>query len=171
MGILSEIAKELQISVEDLDLALHVITLTAGAATGNGAASASTVEVGWVPFSSFRVVGVGALITGNGATTKAEALQFGYPVQDYGAADEDAFGQLNQDTDDGDQWTAGDIIYHGEHYTPTAEANGGVTTYTDPGSAALFNVKLKGPMLIEATKKNVADSTATCVPFVIVRGG
>lgn len=164
---LANISRALGISIEEAFLSLEGFVLSAGAATGNGAASASTVELGWVPFRHFKIVGVGALVTGNGATTKAEAFTVGMPAQDAGAADVDYFGKFAMDTTDGDQWTAGDIIYHGQFFTPDAEANAGTTTYSDPGSKAALNKWMTKPMWLQATKSNVADSTATLLPFAI----
>jgi len=168
-NVFQALAEHVGISPDVLELQVGYKLLMGQVATGNGASAASTVHLGMIPLDHWRVVGVGMVVTTDGASTVAEVVEWGNLVSDVGASDPNAFGQLAMDVTADDQWTAGDMYIKCEGYdlpAVDAEANAGTPTWGDGGD--LLGAWQTSPGLLTCTKSNVGSSTATVVPFMLI---
>ena len=158
----------------------RLITLSSLAATGTGDGAGSVVPLPLmlIPKSvgaRWRVVGVGAYIYADGASTVAESFTWGYYLSDLGSIDSDAFGSFVMDTGAGKQLKDGDLIYQGiapfeDYFELDALENAGVHTWDISGAGAgvlMGDWQTKTAHLV-MTKANVASSTATAYGFMLI---
>ena len=145
-------------------------------ATANGAGADSDKVIA---FSScpdkWRVVGIGAYVVAGGASTILESVLWGYLVSDIGAEDKDAFGSIVCVVTANKELVAGDIIYQGiapfdNFLGVDALANAGAHTWDISGAGAgvSMGVWQSKAAILSVTKANVASSTATVIPFVLI---
>jgi hypothetical protein len=156
--------------------AKKLVLLSAVTATANGAGSDSIVNLGLVAGSNrWRVVGIGGYVAAKGASTILESMVWGYSPSDIGVADEDAFGSVVCVVTGDKELEAGDIIYQGispydNFFGFDALESAGAHTWDISGTGAgvLMGDWQTKAAFINATKKNVASSTATIVPFILI---
>ncbi|MDY6966433.1 MAG: hypothetical protein SVM80_10795 [Halobacteriota archaeon] len=167
MDIKAEIAEKIGLSTDAVELQLGYQVILGQVETGNGASAASTVFLGNTIFKTWKVVGLGFYVSTAGTSTVAEEIEFGY----HGATpDPDAFGSITQDTTADDELAAGDMYYYsatsGVDVEFAALANAGTLTFDAGG--ALLGVWQTTQRMLTCTKANVASSTATVIPFMVV---
>jgi hypothetical protein len=156
----------------------RLLALFGQSLTGNGDGSATFVAAGGmlIPKSvgaRWRVVGIGAYVYADGASTVAEKIEWGYQISDLGATDYDAFGSFVQDTTADKQIKYGDFIYQGisefsDFFEFDALANAGSHVWDISGTGAgllMGDWQTKSAHLV-MVKQNVASSTATAYPFI-----
>lgn len=158
----------------------QLATLSSAALTGTGDGAGSVVPLPLmiIPKSvgaRWRVVGVGAYIYADGASTVAESFKWGHYLSDLGSIDSDAFGSFVMDTGAGKQVKDGDFIYQGiapfdDFFEFDALENAGVHTWDISGAGAgvlMGDWQTKSAHLV-MSKENVASSTATAYGFMLV---
>jgi hypothetical protein len=147
-----------------------------GGVTGTGNGSDSTVRLGLIGApEGWRIVGIGAFVVAKGADTKQESITWGFGIGDIGAQDLDAFGSVVCVATSNKEWEAGDFMYQGiapfeDFFKLDALASAGAHVWDISGTGAGVQMgvwQYKAAMLT-VTKANVADSTATVVPFMLV---
>lgn len=151
----------------------QLVTLASLGITGNGASAGTTVPVPLmvIPKSvgaRWRVVGVGAYIYNDGASTVAESFTWGHYLSDLGALDSDAFGSFVMDETADKQVKDGDFIYQGivpfddffEFDVPELEG-AHVWDISGAGAGVLMGVWQTKSAWLCMTKVHVASSTAT----------
>jgi hypothetical protein len=144
--------------------------------SGNGDGATSDIYCGLVASpDTWRVVGIGGWVHTDGLATTAEICQWGTLLADLGSADIDAFGDVTMDTDAGDNWAYGDILYHGitpynEFFGFDALKNGGEDTWDISGAGAgvLMGEWQTKASFLQFRKANVANADAKIVPFFLV---
>jgi hypothetical protein len=150
--------------------------MTSVIASANGAGSDSVVNLGLVAGTEkWRIVGIGGYVVAKGADTILESMVWGYLISDIGASDEDAFGSVVCVVTANKELEAGDILYQGinpydNFFGLDALASAGAHTWDISGTGAglLMGDWQTKAAFLTATKKNVASSTATIVPFVLI---
>jgi hypothetical protein len=150
--------------------------LSATGATANGASGDSIVNLGLVAGTDrWRVVGIGGYVGVKGASTILESIFWGYLVSDIGSVNDDAFGSVVCVVTGDKELESGDILFQG--ITPYDDFFGfdglesaGAHTWkiSGVGAGAQMGVWQTKAAFLTATKKNVASSTATIVPFVLI---
>jgi hypothetical protein len=144
--------------------------------SANGAGADSVVNLGLVAGTDrWRIVGIGGYVVVKGASTILESMVWGYLVSDIGAADEDAFGSVVCVVTADKELESGDILFQGitpydDFFGFDALESAGAHTWDISGTGAglLMGDWQTKAAFLNATKKNVASSTATIVPFVLV---
>jgi hypothetical protein len=157
---------------------LLVLSSLAATGTGDGAATVVHLPNMLIPKSvgaRWHVVGIGAYVYANGASTVAESFQWGHYLSDLGSLDVDAFGSFVMDTTANKQIVDGDFIYAGvapfdDYFEFDALANAGSHTWDISGAGAgvlMGDWQTKSAHLVMA-KANVASSTATGYAFFLI---
>jgi hypothetical protein len=146
--------------------------------TGDGAGTFVAAGAMLIPKSvgaRWRVVGVGAYVFTDGASTVAEKIEWGHHISDLGATDYDAFGSFVQDTTADKQIKFGDFIYQGvapfdDYFEFDALANAGTHTWDISGAGAglLMGDWQTKSAHVTMVKQNVASSTATVYPIFLI---
>jgi hypothetical protein len=150
--------------------------MSSAIASANGAGADSVVNLGLVAGPNrWRIVGVGGYVVVKGASTILESMVWGYLVSDIGVADEDAFGSVVCVVTADKELEAGDILYQGispydDFFGFDALASAGAHTWdiSGDGAGVLMGDWQTKAAFLSATKKNVANSTAVIVPFVLI---
>jgi hypothetical protein len=158
----------------------QLITLASQGLTGNGDGTPSVVALPLmiIPKSvgaRWKVVGVGAYIYHDGASTVAEKILWGHYASDLGSIDSDAFGSFVQDTTADKQVKDGDFIYAGiapfsDYFDFDAPELAGshIFDISGTGAGVLMGVWQTKSTHIVMSKENVASSTATAYAFMLV---
>jgi len=170
-NVFQSLAEHIGVSPDVLELQTGYKLIMGQNATGNGAAAASIVHLGMLPLALWRVAAVGFTVIVGGASTVAEVVEWGYDHSDIGAVDTNAFGEVAMDTTADAEWTAGDMYIKSADQgfdlaAVDAEANAGTPTWGAGG--ALLGVWQTAPALLSCLKKEVASSTATVIPFMLI---
>jgi hypothetical protein len=158
----------------------QLLALFGQSVTTNGDGSATYVAAGGIVIpkkvgAQWRVVGIGAYINNDGASTVAEKIEWGHQISDRGATDYDGFGSFVQDTTADKQLKFGDFIYQGiapynDYFDFDAVANAGTHTWDISGAGAgtlMGSWQTKSAHLV-MVKQNVASSTATVYPIFLI---
>jgi hypothetical protein len=158
----------------------QLVVLSGQTLTGNGHAGATFAGVPLMAIpksvgARWRVVGVGAYVYTDAASTVAESFTWGHLIGDLGADDIDAFGSFVMDETADKQIVGGDFIYAGiapvdDFFEFDALANAGTHVWDISGAGAGVQMgtwQTKSAWLV-MLKVHVVNSTATGVPLFLV---
>jgi hypothetical protein len=145
-------------------------------ATANGNGADSDKVIGFVSATDeWRVVGIGGWVNVKGTDQIAESVTWGYHISDIGAEDKDAFGSIVCTTTADKEFESGDMFYQGiapfdDFFGLDALASAGAHTWDISGTGAgvSMGVWQSKAAMLSVTKVNVASSTATIVPFILI---
>jgi len=156
-------------------LVLSSLSLTA---TGDGAGSVVAFPLMVIPKkvnARWRVVGVGAYIYADGASTVAESFVWGHYLSDLGAIDVDAFGSFVMDVTADKQLKDGDFIYQGiapfdDYFDFDVPELEGAHTWdiSAAGAGVLMGEWQTKSAWLEMSKENVAGSTSRGYGLILV---
>jgi len=169
-NVFQALAEHVGISPDMLELQTGYNLLLGQVATGVADNTSSTVYLGMIPLDHWRVVGVGFIITANGASTVAETFEWGNALSDMGVADANAFGAYNIDTTADKQLADGDMYIASSSQgfdlvDVDALANAGAHTWGAGVSLGVWQTKAG---LISFKKTGGIGATSTAIPFVLV---
>lgn len=150
------------------------ILISSGTITGNGAAVASSIILGIIPYRSWRVVNMGFVIGLDGTSTIAESVSFGIDECDVNKTDDvDYFGTFTQDVTADKEVNVGDMFQKfNDTYlsVPIPPASGGTHIWS-AGNPDGFLIWQNKQGVIKITKNNVALSTALVRGWVLIEIG
>lgn len=163
------------------------LTVSAHDATAVAAGGAQTVNLGLIPYSRWRVVAFGFVVTVAGTSAKLEHTDFGMLLGDVGDADADNIGKVVMEITGGDEYAAGDMVmktYVEQGYYNTRGERDSAGKYGLVAPDVVANAvapaihvgtefgKWQTKMTyIQVTNTGETNSTAQMIPFVVIEVG